>query len=64
MSSGWDQNASATLVLILLALFVFASPFTDWWAGLALPWYAPYLMWLLLTALTALANRRARRHDL
>jgi hypothetical protein len=64
MLSGWDQNASATLVLILLALFIYASPFTDWWTGLRLPWYAALLPWLLLIALTALINRRARRHDL
>ncbi len=63
MISGSEQSASAALVLALLALFVFASPFTDWWAGLGMAWYVPYLMWLALTALTALISRRTRRHD-
>lgn len=64
MTSGRDQNASATLVLFLVMLFMFASPFTDWWASIQPPWYVPYLMWLGVTVATAAITRRIRRYDL
>lgn len=64
MTSGWDHNASATVVVFLVALFVFASPFTDWWADIGPPWYVPYLMWLGITLATAAITRRIRRYDL
>lgn len=44
------------LLLVLGAIFVFHSPFTQWWAGLNLPWYSVFLLWLLLIVLVALDN--------
>ena len=44
------------LLLVLGAIFVFHSPFTQWWAGLNLPWYSVFILWLLLIVLVALDN--------
>ena len=42
------------MLLLALALFLFASPFTDWWAGAGLAWYFPFALWGLLIALVGL----------
>lgn len=47
-----------TLLLLLLALFVFNSPFSRWWTSLGLPWYSMYLGWLILIALIAVNQFR------
>ena len=43
-----------TLILVLLAIFIFHSPFTGWWSNLGLPWYSIFVFWLLLIVLLAL----------
>ncbi len=50
------------ILLFLLALFLFASPFTTWWAHAQPPWYFPFLLWAGLIALVAL-DRIRRRDD-
>ncbi len=44
------------LLLVLGAVFIFHSPFTDWWASLNLPWYAVFVFWLILIFLVAFDN--------
>ena len=44
------------VILALLGLLLFASPFTHWWATAGLPWFFPFLLWGLLIALVALAQ--------
>ena len=56
------QNES-TLLLILLALFLFASPFTNWWASDDNPWFLPYLLWLLVVLIGAWLHSHYRHHD-
>ncbi len=51
------RSRDSVVLLALLGLFLFASPFTDWWAGAGLPWYFPFLLWGLLIALVGLAQR-------
>lgn len=50
------------LLLFLLALFLFASPFTTWWAHAQPPWYVPFLLWGGLITLVAF-ERTSRRGD-
>ena len=52
------------VLLLLFAVFVFASPFTDWWLSTSSPWYLPYALWALLIALVAWTGRRRGRRDL
>ncbi|MCP3869410.1 MAG: UTP--glucose-1-phosphate uridylyltransferase [Gammaproteobacteria bacterium] len=59
-----DQQNEFTLLLAMLALFLFSSPFTLWWASGDYPWFLPYLLWLLIILLGALLSNRHRRHDL
>lgn len=47
-----------TLILVLLAIFLFHSPFTSWWASLGLPWYSIFIFWFVLIALSALNQRK------
>ena len=41
-----DQKRENTLLLTLLALFLFVSPLTAVWASDNAPWFLPYLLWL------------------
>ena len=59
-----DQQKEHTLLLSLFALFLFASPFTVWWASGHQPWFIPYLLWLLIILLCFWLSIRYRHHDL
>lgn len=60
-----DNDHRDTSVLIaLLGLLFFASPLVDWWASDGSPWYVPYLLWGLVTALAGLIHCMHARHDL
>ena len=50
------------ILLLLFALFLLFSPIVNWWAADDSPWYAPYLIWALLIALTYGLQRRIHRH--
>jgi len=52
------------MVVFLLALLIFASPFTEWWGRIDRPWYLPYLFWLLVTGFSWLLAKRMERHDI
>jgi hypothetical protein len=47
------RRFSPSLLLLAVALGLFASPFTASWAGFHPPWYLPYLLWGGLIALAA-----------
>lgn len=51
------------LLLFLVALFLFASPFTTWWAHANPPWYTPFLLWGLLIALLAFERQSSSPDD-
>lgn len=51
------------LLLLLLALFLFLSPFTAWWAAAEPPWYVPFLLWAGLITLVAVTQTRRPPDD-
>ena len=51
-----------TVLLALLAVFVFHSPFSRWWANLELAWHTIFILWGLVILLVAL-NQRGDRSD-
>lgn len=53
-----DQSLDKSILLALLTIFFFASPFTQWWGSSELPWFVPYLVWLLIIVLGALAAHK------
>jgi fatty acid desaturase len=59
-----ERQTERALLLTLLALFLFASPFTLWWAAAGSPWFLPYLLWLLIILAGAWLGLWQRRHDL
>lgn len=56
-----EKAIDKVILLLLLALFLLVSPFMAWWANPAAPWYRPYLIWLLIIALTWWLARRNRQ---
>jgi hypothetical protein len=58
MQKSDDQSLDKSILLALLTIFFFASPFTQWWGSSDLPWLMPYLVWLLIIALGALVARK------
>ncbi|HXK56273.1 MAG: UTP--glucose-1-phosphate uridylyltransferase [Gammaproteobacteria bacterium] len=53
-----------TILLLLFMLFLFASPFTTWWAIDQRVWFLPYILWLLVILIAAWLHFRFRNHDL
>ncbi|MDX1608831.1 MAG: hypothetical protein R3225_01780 [Halofilum sp. (in: g-proteobacteria)] len=53
----------AVVLLLVVALALFASPFTTWWATAGLPWYFPFVLWALLIGLVALHHWLERHRD-
>ena len=61
-SPGNPHHTDRVVLLFVAALFVLISPFKLWWTGANSPWYAPYLVWLVLIGLGWwLQHRRDRR---
>lgn len=58
------RSVDTAILLFFAALFLFVSPFTDWWARDDSPWYLPYLLWLGLIGLIAAVALRRDPHDL
>jgi len=50
------RGRDIVVILTLLGLALFASPFTDWWARASFPWYFPFVLWGLLIALVAVTQ--------
>lgn len=47
------RRVSPSLLLLMVALGLFASPFTTSWAGFHPPWYVPFALWAGLIGLAA-----------
>lgn len=58
-----DRSRDGVIILALLGLFFFASPFTDWWAGVRPVWYFPFVLWGALIGLIALAQWLGRSFE-
>ena len=56
------RSLDRVLLLFLLGVFLFASPFTFWWAAHAGVWYLPYVLWFGLILLIAWVVHR-RHYD-
>lgn len=52
------KNLASLVLVFLFGLVMFATPFVTWWAIDSRPWYLPYLVWLTLIGLVALAQVR------
>ncbi len=63
MARATAGNGSVSFLLLAVGLFLFLSPFTQWWIDQALPWYTPFAIWLGYIGLIALAVGRRGRHD-
>lgn len=55
-----DKIIERTVLLVLLALVLFASPAMFAWAQDDSPWYTPYLLWSAVIAGSAWINRRRK----
>lgn len=54
-----------SLVLVFLfGLMMYATPFLTWWAVEDSPWYLPYLIWLVIIVLVAIAQLRRGTDDI
>ena len=55
-----DKTLERTLLLVLVALMLFASPVMFAWAQDASPWFVPYALWLAVIAGAAWISHRRR----
>lgn len=65
MSQSFDTERwrEAVVLLLVIAVFLLASPFLRWWATAERPWYLVYLVWGGIVLLIYLLQRR-NPHDL
>ena len=63
MQNAQERGARGDLMilLVLFALFLFASPFLHWWATVRSPWYLAYAIWFGVIALTFWLQWRGNR---
>lgn len=59
-----SKYLDTVVVVFVCAAFIFLSPFLFVWTLSGAPWYLPYLLWMGVIFLTALAQRLRRRHEL
>jgi len=52
-----NQFIERVILLFIAGLFLLCSPARVFWASASLPWFAPYIIWLLLIVLTWLLYR-------
>jgi hypothetical protein len=64
LQSNHDKLKERTLLLVLLALFLFASPLTVTWAWGSSFWLLPYMPWLLIIIIGGWLHYRYGRHDI
>jgi len=57
------RHTDLTLLIVMLAMFIFHSPFTRWWSSLGLPWYTVFVFWSIVIALIALNVRAGGKHS-
>jgi hypothetical protein len=58
------RQRESTVLLALLALFIFASPLTVWWASDTAHWLTPYFFWLLIILISGWLRHRFKQNDL
>jgi hypothetical protein len=56
------RSLDSVVLLFLLGMFLFVSPFTAWWAANTRVWFLPYLLWFGQILLIAWVVHR-RRED-
>ena len=54
----------AVMIVFLLAALLFVSPVIYLWTARISPWYTPYLLWLAVIIVAALAARLRSRDEL
>jgi len=62
-SSGNGQKREIVLLLGVLATFLLASPFFEWWLDVTSHWYFPYLLWGSVILLSGLIQYLLRRNE-
>lgn len=55
-----DKTLERTLLLVLIALALFASPLMFAWAQDTSPWFIPYALWAAVIAGSAWISHRRR----
>lgn len=51
------QHRETSILLLMFAVFLLASPFFLWWATVERPWYVLYLVWGGIILLVYLCQR-------
>ncbi|WP_041066340.1 hypothetical protein [Thiolapillus brandeum] len=55
-----NDHTDKSLVTAFILILFFATPFASLWARNSDAWYIPYMLWLLIIALLAVAQLRGK----
>jgi fatty acid desaturase len=58
-----QDRRDLAIILAGLMLVLFASPLIFWWSSPDMPWYVPYILWLLIILLAAYLHWWRLKHE-
>jgi hypothetical protein len=58
-----QERRDLAIILASLMLVLFASPLISWWSNPDMPWYMPYILWLLVILLAGYLQWRRLRYE-
>ncbi|MCG6968988.1 MAG: hypothetical protein LJE85_04385 [Gammaproteobacteria bacterium] len=58
-----QERRDLAIILAGLMLVLFASPLILWWSNPQMPWYMPYVLWLLVILLAGYLQWRRLKHE-
>lgn len=57
-----SRSTEITVIVVLISILVLLPPMLGYWGDTTNPWYAPYLAWASIIALTFFLQRLLRKH--
>jgi hypothetical protein len=58
-----QERRDLAIILAGLMLVLFASPLILWWSNPQMPWYMPYILWLLVILLAGFLQWWRLKHE-
>ncbi|MGD8592809.1 MAG: hypothetical protein PVF82_08255 [Gammaproteobacteria bacterium] len=58
-----QERRDLPVILASLMLVLFTSPLIFWWSSPDMPWYMPYVLWLLVILLAGYLQWRRLRYE-
>ena len=62
LNASESRSTEITVIVVLISLLILLPPMLEYWGDGSNPWYAPYLAWASIIALSYFLQRLLRKH--